>query len=790
MAEFKFLGSSIERKIAAIGKNTKMKDLMDALGQINKNDDSKCPSAHWGEVKTAFEKFGFTVVFDLNMAIITTALFTAIARSKCNKIYDWAKIVINRAAKPKSYNSEKSETQKPILLGQALLDGDGEAIYEILHCSVFIAILREIGIADKYINKYLNRMKKITPWRRADSKQALKVVGAAFEGMTSVEYQTDRVGTERLTLTENEDAGTHEIKVEGREEHESRQVADKEINALFDAIKGKFDTDLLPGLGTACRKAWENRNEVYSGNLDVTLENGGDLSNLTKYTGRYKNFTIYVEVDPQSPPTVPCTSDAHYKYTVRFDRTELEKHCRVCFDNSSKPVKNKLDAVAATYGKLIYDTVKGLVEPKTQVASDNEVLDVDKCNYAFDLFKDQFDKLMRDRKRGFEPLRRTTVTYKVFDSAKDSSPGNYKKISAEDEIYVKQITKPTKSNQHFEVCMEKSYLIDEYNKAAASDLRDVLALRANGWANRIMDIIYSRLGAEEGYQTGEDKWRYVFDLFTYELDRVKTDRVSRYQELKALKFTTINCDAFPRYYKKFRSNDTPNGEEIVKDTVYLKQLTKPGKKNQKFEVQLKKSGLVAEYDKVIVRDPSDRNKLKGDMLKEANSWAVAVLDKIQVTSRLTLPGDEVTPIERELPYALRRIRSSSYEVKEVKAVEPKDGLEGLCKPWGNIYGDGTFLDANEIVLGVDVSKSTKEDSGYRYYTVYFAPFALRKWANGMQSSTNDEFALQKVVNKCTNDVKAVIETHETEIRAGRVPSASAVGETNPADDGEAEEEDV
>lgn len=779
MAEFKFLGSSIERKIAAIGKNTKMKDLMDALGWINKNDDSKCPSAHWGEVKTAFEKFGFTVVFDLNMAIITTALFTAIARSKCNKIYDWAKIVINRAVKPKSYNPEKPETQRLILLGQALLDGDGEAIYEILHCSAFIAILKEIGIADKYINKYLNRMKKITPWRRTDSKQALEVVEAAFEGMTSVEYQTDRVGTEKVILKETEDAATQKIKVEGEEGHESRVVGDKEIDDLFGDIKSKFDTDLLPGLGTACRKAWENRNEVYSGNLDVTLENGGDLSNLTKYTGRYKNFTIYVEVDPQSPPTVPYTSDAHYKYTVRFDRTELEKHCRVCFDNSSKPVKNKMDAVVATYGKLIYDTVKGLVEPKTQVSSNNEVLDVDKCNYAFDLFKDQFDKLMRDRGRGFEPLRRTNVTYKVFDSAKDPSSGNYKKISAEDEIYVQQLTKPTKRKQNFEVCMEKSYLIDEYNKAATSDLRDVLALKAGGWANGVMDIIYSRLGAEERYQTGEDKWRYVFDLFTYELDRVKTDRVSRYQELKALKFTTINCDAFPRYYKKFRSNDTPHGEEIVKDTVYLKQLTKPGKKNQKFEVQLKKSGLVAEYDNEIVRDSNDGNKLKGDMRKKAYDWAVQVLNKVIERLGTQVPIGEEFPVERELENALRRVRSNAYEVSEVIS---QDNIDNNGNDWGIINAPGST--GTDIMLRVDEKTPNTTKSNYHRYSVCFSPAKVLGWYMGNSGSyASQNEALNYIVDWCASEVKSVIEKHEADIRAGRVPSGSTDEEA--ASDGSA-----
>ncbi len=772
MVEFKLLSSSVERKIAAIGKTTKMKNLMDALGQINKNDDAKCTSAHWGAVKTAFEKFGFVSVFDLNMAIITTALFAAIARSRCSKIYDWAKIVINRAAKPKSYNSEKPETQKLILLGQALLEGDGSAIYEILHCSAFISILRELDIADKYINRYLDGMKRITPWRRANSKQALEIVKAAFEGMTSVEYRIDRVGTEVMKLQETEDKSTNELVIRGQEPHESRTVDDQEVSELFDSIKNKFNTGLLQKLKDKCASRYPNL--VYSGNLDVELENDIDLSGFTKYTGRYENFTIYVLTDPGSThPDAQPTDDAHYKYTVRFDRNELIKHCRLCLDDSSNPLQNKLDAVAATYGDLICDTIKNLVEPPTQPKPDVEVSDAGKCNYAFDLLKEQFSKLMRDRERGFEPLRRSSVAYKVFDSATESSSGSYKKISDQDDIYVKQLTKPTERKQSFEVCMDKSYLISKYDEAIKSSygLNSALTLSASEWANRIMNVIYSCLGVEEGYQSGEDKWRYVFDLFKYELDRVKTDRVSRYQELEALKFATINCEAFPRYYKKFISNDTPDGKEIVKDTVYLKQLTKPGKKNQKFEVQLKKSGLVAEYDKAIVRDPNDSNKLKGDMLKKANSWAVAVLDTIQLTLRLALPGDEVTPVERELPYALRRIRSSSYEVKEVV---PQDNLKGLCETWGNIYGDGKFVNANAIVLGVDVSNSKKKDSGYRYYTVYFVPYALRQWV-GMQARTNDgEFAFQKVVNKCANDVKEVIEKHEADIRAGRASSDPTV----------------
>ena len=68
------------RELHSLGRTGAMKRVMNALASIGKKD-TDLQTGNWKLFKDAFEKFGFTVVYDRNMAILITALFAAIARS-------------------------------------------------------------------------------------------------------------------------------------------------------------------------------------------------------------------------------------------------------------------------------------------------------------------------------------------------------------------------------------------------------------------------------------------------------------------------------------------------------------------------------------------------------------------------------------------------------------------------------------------------------------------------------------------------------------------------------------
>ena len=134
----------------------------------------------------AFENFGFTVVYDRNFAILITALFAALAKDKCMRARG-SKVIDKKVA-------SSTDKSRQISLGQALLDGDGKAIYAILNCEIFKNMLMDMGISEKYITQFLNRAKKITPWRLSGSKNVLEVIKTTFEDMTFMEYsiQTEK----------------------------------------------------------------------------------------------------------------------------------------------------------------------------------------------------------------------------------------------------------------------------------------------------------------------------------------------------------------------------------------------------------------------------------------------------------------------------------------------------------------------------------------------------------------------------------------------------------------------
>ncbi|MDO4199298.1 MAG: leucine-rich repeat domain-containing protein [Clostridia bacterium] len=188
MAQFKMMTSGTAQSIESLGNTSQMKDIMFALVDIDAKNGSEAGEGGWKKVKEAFENFGFTICYDKNLALLTVALFDAIARSGNSDLKRDARIVIGRLSK-----SGKS-------LAQALLDGDGKAIYEILNCNLFKTnILKKIGISDEYIKKYLDRMKRITPWKLSDSKKALRSIAQAFEDMVGERVELEEAHSPQMS---------------------------------------------------------------------------------------------------------------------------------------------------------------------------------------------------------------------------------------------------------------------------------------------------------------------------------------------------------------------------------------------------------------------------------------------------------------------------------------------------------------------------------------------------------------------------------------------------------------
>ena len=177
MATFKVLTKDNEKKLISLGRTGAMKKVMQALTDITQDNG---PKRNWGKFKEAFESFGFTVVYDRNLAILITALFAAVAHDKS----------MNNLAAQVIHEEVTDNKGQKITLGQALLDGYGKAIYKILNCQNFKTILKNMSISDKCITKFLNRIKKITPWRLFGSKMTALTIKEIFEQMTQREYYT------------------------------------------------------------------------------------------------------------------------------------------------------------------------------------------------------------------------------------------------------------------------------------------------------------------------------------------------------------------------------------------------------------------------------------------------------------------------------------------------------------------------------------------------------------------------------------------------------------------------
>ncbi|MDO4200176.1 MAG: leucine-rich repeat protein [Clostridia bacterium] len=193
--EFKVLNRGTENAIQRLGSTSQMKNMMNALVEVNSTNGKKAGEGGWVEVKKAFENFGFKICYDRNLAILTLLLFAAIAKSGCSELISNAKAVINRTAKP---TLDKKDTQE-ITLGTAFLRGDGKCIHSILNVEKFKNILnKQLLINEKYVDNYLDRVKHITPWKLSESDKTVKVLAEAFASMTG---QKEGLGEAPPTVT-------------------------------------------------------------------------------------------------------------------------------------------------------------------------------------------------------------------------------------------------------------------------------------------------------------------------------------------------------------------------------------------------------------------------------------------------------------------------------------------------------------------------------------------------------------------------------------------------------------
>ncbi len=196
MAQFKVIKSGTANLLESLGNTSQMKNIMTALSNINPKNAGIVEGEGWEKVKNTFEDFGFTICYDRNLALLTAALFAAIARSNCQGLTTRAQSIIEIKAKNKE--------GKEIGLGEAFLQGDGKSIYEILNHTNFKTILQDINISEEYIKKYLDRLKKITPWKLSGSKKYLDVIKSAFEDMVGETQELQIMHTENAFEVKSE----------------------------------------------------------------------------------------------------------------------------------------------------------------------------------------------------------------------------------------------------------------------------------------------------------------------------------------------------------------------------------------------------------------------------------------------------------------------------------------------------------------------------------------------------------------------------------------------------------
>ncbi len=181
MAVYKPVKGDPKKALHPLGNSSSMKNVIRAFEKVAETTKGK--NVDWSPIKKPFENFGFTIVFDRNLVILITAVFVAGALD--TETQKLGAKVLGQKVKSSKRKGEMVD------LGQTLLDGDGKAIYAILNTQNFKQMLKHMGIDDKYINKFLSRIKKITPWRLPGSTNTVKEVKTLLTAMTGKEYKLE-----------------------------------------------------------------------------------------------------------------------------------------------------------------------------------------------------------------------------------------------------------------------------------------------------------------------------------------------------------------------------------------------------------------------------------------------------------------------------------------------------------------------------------------------------------------------------------------------------------------------
>lgn len=291
------------RQLKSIGITTSaMKNIMAALDKIDETNGNDLESDAWKEVKKYFENFGFRVVYDRNMAILTAALFAAIAESGNQGLTKIAANVLTRKI------TNKKGTQ--VNLGQALLNGDGETIYKILVNNNFKLALHMINIGKNYTDAYLSRMKKITPWHKhlTHSIRELTTVQKVFEDLTHGKLKIEGGSTETTEPTTATTTTT--TPTEG----------DRTDDESSDGYSSDSDDENPPP--PLPRPIPENKRAEL----------------LHKKIADHYKHNPTVEIKPLNPAAQPSPLEVHNKTDFHFDTYTINGVLQVWFDDE---VENK-----------------------------------------------------------------------------------------------------------------------------------------------------------------------------------------------------------------------------------------------------------------------------------------------------------------------------------------------------------------------------------------------------------------------------------------------------------------
>ena len=168
----KVLSSGILASLKTFGSNSKIKNLIIALLDINPQNGKQTDQKGWDEVVKCLKEINFSTISDLDLVIIIVCLFVAIANSRCPELISALKYIFNNWC-----TNKKGESVNFI---KAIADGDGVSLYNIFSYGYVFdnRILYPIGITGggKFSKKFLGRVKRIRKWVLPESKKTINEV--------------------------------------------------------------------------------------------------------------------------------------------------------------------------------------------------------------------------------------------------------------------------------------------------------------------------------------------------------------------------------------------------------------------------------------------------------------------------------------------------------------------------------------------------------------------------------------------------------------------------------------